>query len=350
MNEKLYNALSQYVLSALGEDPTNEEIKAQYRPVFETVLKDDKFVEAFTSNPEETATALAQEIVKYQENAASQQEAIMAKKGARLMKLKKGGKKKCACGCELVEKKEAGGKVSSVCSCGCKVKPKLEEGGLIPKYQNPFSVINKLRDLRQWLLNTELVKGLQTKNISGESASKRERSIAKDHEYFLQNLARQDSTTKEHLTQQNANIESAAKKYEEFLANKETNTQSNVKKKKPTVIPGKRVPNPDISIIDYLDSKGEKSDPASRKKIAERFGMSNYKGSGTQNLELIRLLKEEPKILAARAADAGVDFNYIPEEKVRKETLVEVKKPTLIVTEKPTLVKKKKLGLFSKKK
>lgn len=231
MNEKLYNALSQYVLSALGEDPTNEEIKAQYRPVFETVLKDDKFVEAFTSNPEETATALAQEIVKYQENAASQQEAIMAKKGARLMKLKKGGKKKCACGCELVEKKEAGGKVSSVCSCGCKVKPKLEEGGLIPKYQNPFSVINKLRDLRQWLLNTELVKGLQTKNISGESASKRERSIAKDHEYFLQNLARQDSTTKEHLTQQNANIESAAKKYEEFLANKETNTQSNVKKK-----------------------------------------------------------------------------------------------------------------------
>ena len=106
MNEKLYNALSQYVLSALGEDPTNEEIKAQYRPVFETVLKDDKFVEAFTSNPEETATALAQEIVKYQENAASQQEAIMAKKGARLMKLKKGGKKKCACGCELVEKKD----------------------------------------------------------------------------------------------------------------------------------------------------------------------------------------------------------------------------------------------------
>ena len=119
---------------------------------------------------------------------------------------------------------------------------------------------------------------------------------------------------------------------------------------KPTVTPGKRVPNPDISIIDYLDSKGEKSDPASRKKIAERFGMSNYKGSATQNLELIRLLKEEPKILAARAADAGVDFNYIPEEKVRKETLVEVKKPTLIITEKPTLVKKKKLGLFSKKK
>ena len=145
MNEKLYNALSQYVLSALGEDPTNEEIKAQYRPVFETVLKDDKFVEAFTSNPEETATALAQEIVKYQENAASQQEAIMAKKGARLMKLKKGGKKKCACGCELVEKKEAGGKVSSVCSCGCKVEKvsKKEEGGSLPKLQAPTLVKKK---------------------------------------------------------------------------------------------------------------------------------------------------------------------------------------------------------------
>ena len=180
MNEKLYNALSQYVLSALGEDPTNEEIKAQYRPVFETVLKDDKFVEAFTSNPEEAATALAQEIVKYQENAASQQEAIMAKKGARLMKLKKGGKKKCACGCELVEKKEAGGKVSSVCSCGCGGKVKLQEGG-----------------------------------------------------------------------------------------------------------------NVDISIVDYLKYKGEKFDPASRKKLAERFGINDYTGTPDQNTYLLHLIKKE---------------------------------------------------------
>lgn len=55
-----------------------------------------------------------------------------------LQSFKKGGKikkAKCACGCELVETKDKGGKISSKCSCGCKVNKK-EIGGIIPQYEN----------------------------------------------------------------------------------------------------------------------------------------------------------------------------------------------------------------------
>lgn len=56
------------------------------------------------------------------------EETQSAKKGAKLNKLKKlrkmkkGGMKKCSCGCDLISVKESGGKISIKCSCGCKAK------------------------------------------------------------------------------------------------------------------------------------------------------------------------------------------------------------------------------------
>ena len=41
--------------------------------------------------------------------------------------------KKCSCGCDLVTKKEKGGKIVQSCACGC--KPKFENGGEIQKLQ-----------------------------------------------------------------------------------------------------------------------------------------------------------------------------------------------------------------------
>lgn len=60
----------------------------------------------------------------------------MAKKGAKLKQLQayKKGKsmaKKCACGCDLITTKEAGGKITTKCACGCGGKMKKEEGGKI---------------------------------------------------------------------------------------------------------------------------------------------------------------------------------------------------------------------------
>ena len=54
--------------------------------------------------------------------------AIMAKKGAKLKKLrsmkkgKKMGAKKCSCGCDMVASKGKGGKMVYKCACGCGAK------------------------------------------------------------------------------------------------------------------------------------------------------------------------------------------------------------------------------------
>jgi hypothetical protein len=55
----------------------------------------------------------------------------------KLNKLKKGAPitkkaKKCACGCDIIESKEAGGKISSTCSCKC--------GGTIKKGEEGMSL------------------------------------------------------------------------------------------------------------------------------------------------------------------------------------------------------------------
>lgn len=50
--------------------------------------------------------------------------------------------------------------------------------------------------------------------------------------------------------------------------------------------------NPNISIVDFLNSKKINSSFANRKKLAESLGIENYKGSADQNIKLIKLLKE----------------------------------------------------------
>ena len=61
-------------------------------------------------------------IQSYVESKMEPAQIEMARKGAKLKKLKKGGmkSKKCKCGCNLTMKKEAGGKIKEVCACGCK--------------------------------------------------------------------------------------------------------------------------------------------------------------------------------------------------------------------------------------
>ena len=77
----------------------------------------------------------------------------MAKKGAKLKKLqefkkgaKMGKKKKCACGCDLISKKEFGGTIVDTCTCCGKVH-KHQEGGIM-KFQNPSGVVTKRFNLK----------------------------------------------------------------------------------------------------------------------------------------------------------------------------------------------------------
>lgn len=51
----------------------------------------------------------------------SEEDIMIAKKGAYLKKLKskKSSIKKCKCGCDLIDVKEDGGKITKKCSCNC---------------------------------------------------------------------------------------------------------------------------------------------------------------------------------------------------------------------------------------
>ncbi len=139
-----------------------EEKKKQLFPIFAFLyskqLNPDKYgnvqsIEEWTKliqdNPED-AEVITQEASKLTdegwddiESQLSQARGVeatqFAKNGAKLNALKKLQKhkvekssspKKCACGCDMVSKKEKGGKVVSSCSCGCSA-PKKEEGGAI---------------------------------------------------------------------------------------------------------------------------------------------------------------------------------------------------------------------------
>ena len=55
-------------------------------------------------------------------------------------------------------------------------------------------------------------------------------------------------------------------------------------------MPIARKANPNVSIVDYLNKNGEKSDYATRKAMAESLGITNYRGRDTQNTQLLHML------------------------------------------------------------
>ena len=101
----------------------------------------EKITQAAEQLSDEEWDALDQQYTE-QSKASEDQQVISAKKGAKLMKLKKGAKK-CKCGCDMITAKADGGKLVSKCACGCDVKKK-EKGGEINKKIDKVKVsINK---------------------------------------------------------------------------------------------------------------------------------------------------------------------------------------------------------------
>ncbi len=55
-----------------------------------------------------------------------------------------------------------------------------------------------------------------------------------------------------------------------------------------------------VSVVDFLASQGmNKTDYASRKELAKSLGISNYRGTAAQNMQLIQILKNSPDTLNA---------------------------------------------------
>ena len=88
------------------------------------------------------------------------------------------------------------------------------------------------------------------------------------------------------------------------------------------------------SIVDYLNSKGAKSDFNSRKALAESKGIKNYKGTAEQNMQLLSLIKGKP----TTAQKATQKATPAPSTQ-KKETPAQTKTAAAKTVEKPKLSK-----------
>lgn len=86
----------------------------------------DMVSEMFSNQPEEILAAYEQDpdgtIQSIIENEQTPEQIEMARKGAKLKKLKNTKMRKCKCGCNLILSKGAGGIIVEKCACGCKTK------------------------------------------------------------------------------------------------------------------------------------------------------------------------------------------------------------------------------------
>lgn len=59
------------------------------------------------------------------------------------------------------------------------------------------------------------------------------------------------------------------------------------------------------SIVDYLNSIGENSSFSNRKKLASKYGISNYKGTASQNTQLLNKMRGSNKPAASKPTKIG---------------------------------------------
>jgi N-acetylmuramoyl-L-alanine amidase CwlA len=73
---------------------------------------------------------------------------------------------------------------------------------------------------------------------------------------------------------------------------------------KPKTTPTTKVKGKDTnSIVDYLKSIGESSSYSNREKLAKQYGISNYKGTASQNIELLDKMRKGSKPKAQPKGD-----------------------------------------------
>ena len=63
------------------------------------------------------------------------------------------------------------------------------------------------------------------------------------------------------------------------------------------------------SIVDYLNSQGKDSSFSARTKLASEYGISNYKGTASQNTQLLKLLQSGTKTTASNTTNNKLQKN-----------------------------------------
>lgn len=282
-----------------------------------TSLSTDEFWDSYQQNPDETVKQVV---------AQEEEQVTMAKKGAKLKQLKS-ATKKCKCGCNMVDFKEAGGKMSSKCSCNCSggKMPKKEKGGLIQKFAGGSvfnyggnAVINPA--IENWankplyhgrpgaVINTQLnpfqgVSDWFKGRINETRVSTQGPSLIRPNPttptspntpgkplsiYDIPSRGQEDYSGGMSET-----IKGRAQGWRDKLTNPQIYNPIEIMAgeaihKQPAIKQGQGE-----SIVDYLKAKGQDSSILSRKKLAEQLGINNYIGSAEQNMTLLQLLKNQ---------------------------------------------------------
>jgi len=128
----------------LNPDKYKETLSMQeWTKIIESSPEDVEAIsQAASELPDEEWDKLEQQL---SENIPEQKDGGKLEHLKKLNKFKKGGPmnkvKKCSCGCNLIDYKEEGGKISSKCSCNCSSKKKKAIGGRLHVSSEKFDII-----------------------------------------------------------------------------------------------------------------------------------------------------------------------------------------------------------------
>lgn len=72
---------------------------------------------------------------------------------------------------------------------------------------------------------------------------------------------------------------------------------------------GEPAPYEGVSIVDFLKSQGKASEFSKRKELAEKLGISGYKGKAEENTKLLQMLRQSPDLMKDYASGPVVNFD-----------------------------------------
>lgn len=85
----------------------------------------------------------------------------------------------------------------------------------------------------------------------------------------------------------------------------------------PKALPGKKGQG-SVSIVDFLNSSGKKSDYATRKALAEERGITSYRGNPDQNRMLLSMLRQENGAAPVARQSASADYDMNSSNMIRR--------------------------------
>ena len=165
--QELVNGFAQLYLEKKGYTPEESvDEKGDLKPDLVKELEwamqqtDEPFWNEFIKDPNTTMDKFLENQGEYSadtenETPEESDETVMAKKGAKLKKLQdfknKPKSRKCSCGCDMIMKKEKGGKMVEVCACGCKGSKtkKHRIGGTVTDKKPSSKILAELKNSKK---------------------------------------------------------------------------------------------------------------------------------------------------------------------------------------------------------